>query len=278
MSVVMITGCSTGIGKMTALEFARRGDTVYATMRDLTKSEELKNEAEKEGLELNIIQLDVTDQKSIDAAVSSVLEEKSRIDVLVNNAGLSSYGPIEYFSIEEIESVFDTNLLGVVRVTQAVLPSMRNSRSGIIINISSISGVKVFSMTGVYAASKHALEALSEALRYELHPFNIRVSLIEPGNFETPLMEKVIAETQDRVSRVTRVAEYDKMMGYLENEEFLMQPAQPAQIVADAIVDVVYNNDNRLRYLVGEDAKKWASKTDVEHEEFVMQGLNEILN
>ncbi len=141
MSVVLITGCSSGFGKLAALEFARRGDRVYASMRDLSKSQPLLSDAAKEGLEIDTIRLDVTEPSSIDAAVKQILDQAGRIDALVNNAGVVALGPVEYFSDGELTKVLETNVIGLIRTTRAVLPSLRAQGGGTIINIGSISGL-----------------------------------------------------------------------------------------------------------------------------------------
>ncbi|MHB8684520.1 MAG: SDR family oxidoreductase, partial [Dehalococcoidia bacterium] len=187
MSVVLITGCSSGFGKLAALEFARRGDRVFASMRNTTKAEGLLDAAAAAGGTLEVVRLDVNDSASIAGAVAQIEKHAGPIDVLVNNAGIGTHGPVEDFDDDEVLSIFNTNVFGVIRVTRAVLPSMRARKSGTIVTVGSLAGKVSAPFGGVYAASKHAIEALSDALYYELHPFGIRVVLVEPGGFETEI-------------------------------------------------------------------------------------------
>ena len=185
MAVALITGCSSGIGKYTALEMARREHRVFASMRNLESARFLRADARKAQLPLEILQLDVTDQVSVTSAVQQVVKQAGAIDVLVNNAGVGSIGVVEDYADQEIRYVFETIFFGAVRTTRAVLPVMRARRSGTIIMMSSISGLRTFPFSSVYSASKFALDAVSNGLRYELRPFGIHVLVIEPGNFRT---------------------------------------------------------------------------------------------
>ncbi|HEY0713666.1 MAG TPA: SDR family oxidoreductase [Polyangia bacterium] len=185
--VVLITGSSSGIGAATARAFARAGYQVFASMRRPTPDHPLLEEARQHGWRLVIPQLDVTDDASVNAAVASLLAATGgRIDVLVNNAGYYLTGPIEETTPDQLRTQMETNLIGVLRVTRAVLPAMRARGRGTVINVSSISGVVVVPLAGPYHASKWALEALSEALRYEVAEHGVRVVTIEPGPIETP--------------------------------------------------------------------------------------------
>ena len=185
MAVVLITGSSTGFGKLAALEFARQGDTVYASMRNTAKGDALLAEAKAANLTVNVIALDVANRASVDAAVAGVIKEAGRIDVLVSNAGVGIHGPIEDCDDDEIHAVLETNVLGVIRAARAVAPHMRAQKSGTIINVGSLAGKVSAPFGGVYSASKHAVEALSDSLYFELHPFGVRVVVVEPGGFET---------------------------------------------------------------------------------------------
>jgi NAD(P)-dependent dehydrogenase (short-subunit alcohol dehydrogenase family) len=166
-----------GIGHETSLTLARNGFLTYATMRNLNKSESIKSLAEKEKLPLKIVQLDVTDDRSVNNAMQSITAETSRIDVLVNNAGYGVNGAFEDLSMEEIKAQYETNLFGVIRVTQAVLPIMRKQKSGIIANISSGAGRFGYPGGSAYVSTKFAIEGLSESMAYELEPFGIKVVL-----------------------------------------------------------------------------------------------------
>lgn len=185
--VVLVTGCSSGFGYLTALKFARDDYRTFASMRNLESQGakdlwEIKN---KENLPLELLQIDVRSDLSVDEGVQMIVRQTSRIDILINNAGFGYSGPVEEFSIDEVKSQYETNVYGVLRMVKAVAPLMRNQKSGLIINVSSISGLMAFPLSGVYASSKFALEALTEALSFELQHFGICVSLVEPGSFLT---------------------------------------------------------------------------------------------
>jgi NAD(P)-dependent dehydrogenase (short-subunit alcohol dehydrogenase family) len=253
MPVVVITGCSSGFGMLAALEFARRGDRVYATMRNTAKAGRLRTGAEAAGVSVEVLQLDVDDGRSVGAAIEEVIRREGRIDVLVNNAGISIHGPVEDFDDDEVLAIFETNVFGVIRVTRAVLPHMRSQGSGTIITVGSAAGKMSTPFSGVYSASKHAVEALSDALYYELHPFGIRVVLIEPGDFETEMMinphpARRFTEGSAYLESERRFAEaYEKLGGGGLG-------ADP-QIVADLIVDVAKAENPKRRYLVGQDVE-----------------------
>ena len=253
MATVLITGCSSGFGKLSALHFARKGDTVFASMRNIAKADELEQAKQAEGLPIEIVQLDVTDDASVEGAVRQVIDASGGIDVLVNNAGLGHHGPVEETDDDEVKEIFETNFFGALRVTRAVTPKMREQKSGTIVNVSSLAGRVVAPYGGIYSASKYALEAASEALHYELHPFGIRVLLIEPGGFETAI------ESNRRLSR-----RFTEGSPYLELEQRFEQSLTrlpggnergDAQAVAEAIYNAVNTDQPKLRYLVGEDAQ-----------------------
>ena len=193
MAVVVITGCSSGIGLATAVAFARDGDDVYATMRDIAKASDLEAAAAKDGVSLTVSELDVTTDLSVERAIAAVLEEERRIDVLVNNAGVARTGPVELLPDELVRETFETNLYGPLRTIRAVLPTMRRQRAGVIVNVSSLSG-RLWGkpVTWAYDASKHALGVLSDGLAFELEGFGIRVRVIEPGFFATNMIDNSI--------------------------------------------------------------------------------------
>jgi NAD(P)-dependent dehydrogenase (short-subunit alcohol dehydrogenase family) len=190
MSNIIITGTSTGIGFATAVLLAKNKHTVFATMRNPEGNTELQDLADKKNLPIIILPLDVTNDASVKNAVAQVLDYTGKIDVLINNAGIGTMGAVEELSIETFINEMDTNFIGAVRCTKAVLPHMREKKQGCIINISSVGG-KVFNyFSAPYSASKAALEAFSECLAMELLPFNIRVAVVEPGVIDTPLQQK----------------------------------------------------------------------------------------
>src|SRR3989304_2942038 len=253
MAVVVITGCSSGFGMLAALEFARRGDSVYATMRNTAKAGPLLAQAKTAGAAVEVLQLDVNDAVSVAVAIEEIVRREGRIDILVNNAGMSIDGPVEEFNDDEVLAVFETNLFGVIRVTRAVLPRMRSQGGGTIVTVGSLAGKATLPFSGIYSASKHAVEALSDALHYELQPFGIRVVLIEPGGFETAI------ETNSRPAR-----RFTEGSVYLEAERRFAEALDKlpggwmradAQIVADVIVDAAKAEQPRRRYLVGQDAE-----------------------
>lgn len=193
MSVIVITGCSTGFGYHAALAFGRRGDRVYAAMRNPAKGD-LAKVVSDEGLDAEVIALDVDDDASVRAAIAQVLDREGHVDALVNNAGIGgTSGAIEELGDEEWMAVLSTNLLGPIRCARAVIPSMRERRSGAIVNVSSTAG-RMYGMpiTSAYSASKHALCSLSDSLLAELEDFGISVSCLEPGFFATSVLDNAI--------------------------------------------------------------------------------------
>src|SRR5256714_1564722 len=180
---VLITGCSTGIGRATAQRLAQRGWTVYATARNIDSIADLAESGCK------TMQLDVCDEASMQAAVSSIEAAEGAIGVLVNNAGYSQDGAIEEVPIDEVRRQFETNVFGLARLTQLVLPGMRRQGWGRVINVSSMGGRLTFPGGGYYHATKHAVEAISDALRFEVRPFGIDVVVIEPGPIKTAFEE-----------------------------------------------------------------------------------------
>jgi NAD(P)-dependent dehydrogenase (short-subunit alcohol dehydrogenase family) len=195
--VVLVTGCSTGIGLLTALTFAREGHRVFATVRSVAKADALRAAADDEGLAVEIVELDVTDDESVERCVAEVLARASTIDVLVNNAGILGRAAVETFPDEAVRDIFETNFFGVLRMLRAVLPTMREQGSGSIVNVSSRGGLCVvpYTCNSMYSASKHALEAMTEQLAFEVRPFGIGVTLVEPAFFRTTILDKLAAAT-----------------------------------------------------------------------------------
>ncbi len=187
---ILITGASTGFGRDTAETLAKAGHTVYASMRDPNgKNKNHADELSKQGIK--VVDLDVTSDASVDKAVSEVLKSAGKIDVLVNNAGITSTGVTEAFTAEQAKVIFDTNVIGLLRVTRAVLPSMRQKRDGLIINIGSILGRVTFPFFGIYGASKMAVEALTDSLRYEVSQLGVEVVEVQPSAYPTNLFASV---------------------------------------------------------------------------------------
>jgi NAD(P)-dependent dehydrogenase (short-subunit alcohol dehydrogenase family) len=189
---VLITGCSTGIGRATAERLAKRGMTVYATARRPESIEDLKASG------CRTLALDVTDEHSMQAAVAAVEEAEGPVGALVNNAGYSQSGAVETIPMDELRRQFETNVFGLVRMCQLVLPGMRNARRGRIVNISSMGGRLVFPGGGAYHATKYAVEAISDAMRFEVGGFGVHVSIIEPGLIKTAFGETAVGSVPTR--------------------------------------------------------------------------------
>jgi NAD(P)-dependent dehydrogenase (short-subunit alcohol dehydrogenase family) len=191
--IVLITGATDGLGKAAAIFFAERGYRVYAAGRSKEKRAQLEELARARNLSLQSLELDVCSDDSVRTAVQRVLSEAGAIDVLINNAGLGYMAVVEELKMEDMRQQFETNVFGVLRVTQAVLPHMRKRLSGRILMISSVAGLVSPPTYGAYSSSKHALEGLSNSLRLEVYPFNIEVVLIEPGYIVTNFQQTASA-------------------------------------------------------------------------------------
>ena len=189
--VAVVTGSSSGIGFETSLALAREGYFTFATMRDIKKADAVKKIAEEENLPLKVIELDVDNEDSVENAIKSIIDEKQRIDVLVNNAGWGIWGTGEDVSLEEFREQFETNFFSIVRLIQKVAPIMRKQGSGDIVNISSIAGRIGFPVSTAYISSKFALEGFSESLRFELGEFGINVIIIVRGVIKTNFFDSM---------------------------------------------------------------------------------------
>ena len=250
MGVILITGCSSGIGLAATLAFARRGDTVVATMRNLDKSTELREQLTGTGLDADIRRLDVSDDGLVHQTVTEVIDQYGTIDVVVNNAGVANRGPVETQSLEKAAVLMDTNFWGPIRVTRAVLPVMRGQRSGVIINVGSLAGrLPGTPYSGMYAASKHALATISEALASEVSPFGIRVVSIEPGFFATEIAENNLSAGEE--ASPVYAADQAWLAAYFEQS---VETGGRPEAVADAIVAAAYDTRTRLHTPVGDDA------------------------
>jgi NAD(P)-dependent dehydrogenase (short-subunit alcohol dehydrogenase family) len=202
---ILITGTSTGFGRDTAMSLARAGHRVFASMRNVrAKNEEHAAALRSQGID--VVELDVTQNSSVDGAVRLVLDQADRIDVLINNAGLAAAGLTESFTVEQAQALFDVNVFGLLRVTDAVLPAMRRQRDGLIINIGSILGRVTFPFFGIYGASKFAVEALTDSMRYELSQLGIEVTLVQPSAYPTSMYSSL-----QQPAELQRVAEYGKI-------------------------------------------------------------------
>jgi NAD(P)-dependent dehydrogenase (short-subunit alcohol dehydrogenase family) len=262
----MITGSSSGIGLETALTLARKGFLTYATMRNLAKSDNIKAVADKDHLPIRIVQLDVTDDTSVNNAVQSIIKETGRIDILVNNAGYALSGAFEDLSLEEIKNQYDTNFYGIIRTTQAVLPIMRKQRSGRIINISSGLGLFGFPGMSAYSSTKFAMEGLSESMAYELDQFGIKVILIEPGVIRTNISNSIVIAKKAQDSS----SPYSQMMQKMDNNfKKFTENASSAEVVANIVMEAATSEKPRLRYLAGKDMEIWMqNKNNMSDDEF----------
>jgi len=269
MPVTLVTGTSTGIGLATALHFARHGHQVVATMRNLAKAGPLEVAARDEKLPVVVRELDVTRQESIDRAMAETVAQQGPIDVLVNNAGIGGATPLELTPEEEHRAMFEANYWGPIRMIRAVLPSMRERRTGCIVNVTSIAGRVATPNQIAYSASKFALGAASEALAHEVAAFGVRVAIIEPGVIQTAIFENSAGAT-----RYDKSSPYRQIMrrnGKLFAAGF-RNPGRP-ETVAEVIFEAVTTERPRLRYLVGTDAEGMAAgRARISDEEWVAMG------
>jgi NAD(P)-dependent dehydrogenase (short-subunit alcohol dehydrogenase family) len=240
--VVLITGASSGIGQATARLLSRSGYTVFGTSRHPREAEPIPG--------VDMLELDVRSDESVRACVAAVLEKVGRVDTLLNNAGVEFSGALEEISMAEAKEQFETNFFGVHRMVRALLPRMRQQRSGRILNISSLAGLSSVPYLGMYSASKFALEGYSEALRAEVQPFGIHVSQIEVGFLDTPMRAH-------RRQAAERIEEYDSgrknaYAVFLRDEE----RGPPPEVIAEAVIAILRSRRPRLRYVVGHQARR----------------------
>jgi NAD(P)-dependent dehydrogenase (short-subunit alcohol dehydrogenase family) len=266
--IAVVTGTSSGIGLATSLELARRGHQVFAGMRNLAKAGPLRDAAAQEGLPVEVIELDVTSQASTDRAFARV-REQGPVDVLVNNAGIGGATPLELVPEDEHRQMFETNYFGAIRCIQAVLPEMRERKTGAIVNITSVAGLIATANQIPYSASKHALECVGEALALEVRSFGIRVVNIEPGVIMTSIFEN--STTATRYDKSSPYKQIMRRNGKLFAAGF-RAAAQP-QLVADAILEAITTPDYKLRWPVGLDAVAFATnRPNVSDEDYVALG------
>ncbi len=238
--VILITGTSSGFGKLTAQTMAKDGHKVYASMRDVDgKNSEVAKELENLD-NVNVLELDVTSEESVNNAVKTIIDKEGKLDVVVNNAGTGQLGITEAFTIEQTKKVFDVNTLGSLRVIRAVLPQMRNQKSGLIIQISSVVGRIVMPYFGAYIASKFAVEAFAQTFNMELAPLGIESVIIEPGGYLTDFFNKIMMPGDEKI-----LAEYGEMAKAPEQmmesmgEMFKGPDAPKPQYIADAVKKLI---------------------------------------
>jgi NAD(P)-dependent dehydrogenase (short-subunit alcohol dehydrogenase family) len=285
-SIAVVTGSSTGIGFETSLLLARNGFYTYATMRDRLKSDKIEKIANKENLPLEVLSMDVDNDDSVRNAIHKIIDEKKKIDIMVNNAGYGLFGALEDISIEEIKKQFETNLFGAIRTIKQVLPSMREQKNGIIINVSSIAGVVGIPAECIYVSTKFALEGLTESISYELQPYGIKVVIIEPGvintNFvpnikfpkpiDNKLQQPLLKEEEKEEPKVNyfnndikkkNSSHYSNTIDiflshYYPAMKNALLPKEVATVILEAIKDASNSSECIFRYLVGGDAKTFA--------------------
>jgi NAD(P)-dependent dehydrogenase (short-subunit alcohol dehydrogenase family) len=247
MSVILVTGCSTGIGQETALHLSRKGHDVYASVRNPDTANELKDKIAADNLSAKIIRLDLVDPASMESAVAEIIEKSGRLDVLVANAGIGAGSSVEETPIETVREIFETNYFGNVSLFKAVTPHLRQRGSGNIVVVGSLAGRYAAGCHAHYSASKWAIEGLCESMAQEMAEFNVNVSIIEPGCVATPMWTKVTPSDApplypENVQRLVRFFEFG-----------LGRPAL-ASDVAQAIEDVLTSANPPFRVPVGLDA------------------------
>ncbi len=261
---VLITGASSGIGRATAKFFQEKGWNVIATMRTPEKEEEL-NKLEN----VLVSRLDVTDLASIDETIKAGIEKFGGIDVLVNNAGYGTYGPLEAFPRENIVRQFNTNVIGLLDVTRAIIPHFREKKDGVVINISSIGGKITFPLGALYHGTKFAVEGITESLAFELGEIGVKAKIVEPGSIATDFGGRSFDFQNDE-----NIAEYQPMIQKLlagfeaieKNPERIAPPVVCAEVIYEAATD----GTNKLRYTAGYDAETYlATKAKVSDEEYI---------
>jgi NAD(P)-dependent dehydrogenase (short-subunit alcohol dehydrogenase family) len=258
VALSVVTGSNSGIGLATAVALARAGHTVVATMRDLDRGAEIRQVATDEKLAIHLAAIDVDNDDSVRHGFSKIASERGPIDVLINNAGIGGGGAIEETPVDVFRQVMETNFFGGLRCIKAVVPDMRERRSGTIVNVTSIAGRIAMTPQASYAASKWAFEALCECLAQEMRAFNVRVAIVEPGVIATPIFKKAPPIQPDSL--------YPHLKRLMAIFAAALAKPTPPSLVGDAIRQIVDGDSWQLRYPVGPDAlpvlKSRASKTD----------------
>ncbi len=243
--VIVITGASAGIGKKTAIDLAQKGHKVYTLARRINLMEELK------AFGILPIAVDITSKEQIQSAIDTILSQEKTIDVLINNAGYGFYSALEEDNIQQVKDMFDVNVFGLVEMTKAVLPTMRIQNSGTIINISSVVGKVAFPYMGWYSASKHAVEGLSDALRLELAPFNIKVVVIEPGRVESEFGKVAFEKSNIDVDSPYK----DKKIDFQNLVDTNPIPSDKASSISHTVIKIVNSKNPKTRYVPNLDGK-----------------------
>jgi len=261
--IILITGCSSGFGMISAARLSSLGNTVYASMRDVSKSDDLKLELERRDTSCHIIELDVCDDVSIKNTINMISEQEGKLDILINNAGYGIGGFFEDLSEQEIRDQFETNFFGVQKVTRNVLPLMRKTAmksnhlfSTKIINVSSAQGRSALPGLGAYGASKFALEGFSEGLFFELQPFGIEVVILEPGTYSTKAIDENSKEANAGLRLESPYLEYTNRLKDLHSKILdTRRGVGDPEDVAIIIEKIIKRKKNKIRYLAGYQAK-----------------------
>ncbi len=270
--VALVTGSSSGIGYETCIALAKDGFHTFASMRDIKKSEKLKQIADKENLPITILDLDVDSEESIVSAIKKIMKDAGKIDILVNNAGYGQFGCLEDVTVDEFRKQFETNFFSIVRIIQEVAPIMRKQGSGIIVNISSVAGRMGLPGSPAYISSKFALEGLVECLRYELGMFGIKTTLIEPGVVKTNFFNSMRIPESKKDPKYKQITE-----NMLTGLKMMVEMGTPPSQVANAVVKAIHDKEMLPRYVVGTDAAMFMdakrSKSDLEFEKYMSKEL-----
>jgi len=246
MASVLVTGTSKGIGFETALAFARAGHKVHATMRNPAQSPELAEIAAREKLPILVSTMDVDSDDSVSQGIAAILKDHGPIDVLVNNAGIERAGSVEELPLAEFRAAMETNYFGALRCIQALVPSMRQRRSGCIINVTSVAGRLASPPLAPYTASKWALEALSEALAGEMKTFNVHVAIVEPGIIDTAMAQRIAGPSNGSL--------YPQRARFATMFTDALQDPIPPSVVAQKIVEIAESGTWQLRHPASHDA------------------------
>jgi NAD(P)-dependent dehydrogenase (short-subunit alcohol dehydrogenase family) len=246
MTTVLITGCSSGFGLLTAVELARRGDRVFASMRDPSRGGALEEALGDAGVQAEVLQLDVLDDASAEAAVATVVERAGEIGALVNNAGVGFLGPLEEMTPEQVGTMFGTNIGGMIRMTKLVLPHMRAAGRGHIVNVTSLAAFVAPPFMGAYAATKHAVDALGEALAAEVAPYGIHVTNVAPGTYNTPMIDGV----DDAIAAAEQSAYAERFRTAIERHAAMMRAADTPEDVAVAVAEAIHADPPPARVVV----------------------------
>jgi NAD(P)-dependent dehydrogenase (short-subunit alcohol dehydrogenase family) len=280
---ILVTGSTGGFGRLTVETLARQGYRVFAGIRaaagkNAPVAEELRALAQQEQLALHLVEIDVTDDASVERAIAVISETTSRLDVVVNNAGVSYSGPLEAFTLEQVRQQFEINVFSVLRVNRAVLPQMRKQGGGLLLQIGSIVGRLGMPFLGLYGATKFALEGLTETYRYELAPFGIDAAIIEPGTYPTTISaNRQVAADAERFALYQAGIDAFTVPFYAENRS--ATPPDP-QEVADAVAHVIAQpaGERPLRTVVATVAQRQAPQALNSAATHAMQSFQEALN